>query len=120
MSVLETIILFVFSFLVVLLLHIIIINRGRKNYKEGKKITEIHYLVHKYNLDMRKVKYNNMKWVTTIANSLIVSFTATVVTVVHGIIWQVLVGFVLLIALILPTYEIIGRYYAKIGGKKHE
>ena len=61
MDALETIFLFVFSFLLVMLLHILIINRGRKTYKEGKKITEIHYLVHKFNLDMRKVKYNNMQ-----------------------------------------------------------
>ena len=118
MDALETIFLFVFSFLLVMLLHILIINRGRKTYKEGKKITEIHYLVHKFNLDMRKVKYNNMKWVTTIVNSLIVSFTATVVSIINGIVWQILVGFVLLIALIIPTYEIIGRHYAKKGAKK--
>ena len=99
MSILETVIFFIFAFIVVLLLHILIINRGRKTYKEGKKITEINYLVYKYKLDMRKIKYNDLKWATTIANSLI--------------------GFALLVILILPTYEIIGRHYQKIGGKEN-
>lgn len=120
MSVLEMILFFVFSFIIVFLLHILIINRGRKTYKEGKKITEIHYLVYKYKLDMRKIKYNSLKWATTIANSLIVAFAATVVSIVNGLLWQILIGFALLVILILPTYEIIGRHYQKIGGKKSE
>lgn len=120
MDILEVIFLFIFSFVVVLLLHILIINRGRKTYKEGKKLTEINYLANKYKLDMRKVKFNNLKWTTTIANSLIVSFTATIVSIIDGIVWQILLGFVLLITLIIPTYEIIGRHYQKIGGKSNE
>ena len=119
MSILETVIFFIFAFIVVLLLHILIINRGRKTYKEGKKITEINYLVYKYKLDMRKIKYNDLKWATTIANSLIVAFSTTVISVIHGIVWQILIGFALLVILILPTYEIIGRQYQKIGGKEN-
>ncbi len=119
MSILETVIFFIFAFIVVLLLHILIINRGRKTYKEGKKITEINYLVYKYKLDMRKIKYNDLKWATTIANSLIVAFSTTVISVIHGVVWQILIGFALLVILILPTYEIIGRHYQKIGGKEN-
>lgn len=118
MSILETVLFFIFAFIIVLLLHILIINRGRKTYKEGKKITEIHYLVYKYKLDMRKIKYNSLKWATTIANSLIVAFATTVVSIINGIVWQILIGFVLLVILILPTYEIIGRHFQKKGGKK--
>ena len=40
MSILETVLFFIFAFIIVLLLHILIINRGRKTYKEGKKITD--------------------------------------------------------------------------------
>lgn len=119
MDILETILFFIFSFVVVLLLHILIINKGRKTYKEGKKITEINYLVNKFNLDMRKIKFNNLKWATTIANSLIVAFTATIVCIIKSVVWQILIGFVLLIALIIPVYEILGRHYAKKGGKNN-
>lgn len=118
MSILETLFFFIFAFLLVLALHILIINRGRKNYKEGKKITEIHYLVYKYDLDMRKIKYNNLKWTVTVANSFIVAFTATIVSVIDGMLWQLLFGFVLLVVLIIPIYAIIGRHYKKIGGKE--
>ena len=120
MNYLELLLLFVFAFSIVMLIYIFFINRGRKEYKEGKKITEIEFLVKKYNLDMRKVKYNKLKWTVTIVNSFIVASTSTIISVIDSPVWQILVGFIILFALIFAIYEIIGRLFARKGSKNNE
>jgi len=120
MNYLEMLIFFIFSFLVIMAIYVFIINKKRKVYQDGKNTNEIHYIVHRFNLDMRKVNYNKLKWTVTITNSFIVAFSATVVSVIDGIGWQMLIGFVMLILLIFSIYEIIGRIYARKGGKDNE
>ncbi len=120
MSYLELLVFFIFSFLIIMAVYVFIINRKRKVYQEGKNTNEIHYLVYRFKLDMRKVNYNKLKWTVTIANSFIVAFSATVVSLIDGIGWQMLIGFIMLVLLIFSIYEIIGRTYAKKGGKNNE
>ena len=110
---------FVFAFLLVFLTYVLIINRKRKEYTAGKKFTEVNYIVNKFKLDMRKVKYKKLLWITTIANSFIVAATSTLVINVDGFVWQLLVGFVILLLLTFVIYEIIGRIL-KRKGKKDE
>lgn len=117
---LEKLIFFMTAFVIILLIYIFIINKKRKVYTDGKKQTEINYIVKRFDLDMRKVNYNHLKWTITITNSFIVAFASTVVSMLHGLGLQILVGFVLLIMLIFSLYEIIGRIYARKGSKKHE
>ncbi len=107
---------FVISYLVLFLIYVLIINRKRKTYTEGKKNLEIYYIVNKFNLDMRKVKYNKLKWALTIINPLIMSFTFIVVINIKNMFLALIIGFLVMMALIYSIYEIIGR----ICKKKYE
>ena len=104
---------FVSSYLVLLLIYIFIINNKRKVYNEGKKYLEVKYIVNKFNLDMRKVKYNNLKWTLTFINPLIMSITFIIVINIKNSFLSMIVGFLVMMALIYSIYEIIGRIYKK-------
>ena len=118
MNLVESIIFFLISFIVVFLIYIIFINKKRKEYKEGKKVTEINYLVKRFNLDLRKIKYKKIKWLVTIINSFIVALVSSIVIIIDSFLLQLLVGFILLILLTYSLYEITGRIL-KIKGEKN-
>ena len=100
---------FFISYIVFLLIYILIVNRKRKVYKEGKKQAEISYIINKFNLDMRITKYNTLKWILTFINPLIISITYIIVTNVESIVLGSIVGFLIMILLVYSSYEIIGR-----------
>lgn len=104
---------FVVSYLILFLIYVFVINKRRTVYKDGKKYLEINYIVNKFNLDMRKIKYNNLKWTLTFINPLIMSITFIVVINVKNTILSLVIGFLVMMALIYSIYEIIGRIYKK-------
>lgn len=110
---------FTIVYIIFLLIYIFIINRKRKDYTNAKKQTEIYYIVNKFKLDMRKTKYNTLKWAVTFINPLIISITFIIVTNIKSYIIGILVGFITLLLLVYSCYEIIGRYLKKKEGKKN-
>lgn len=110
---------FFISYIVFLLIYILIVNRKRKVYKEGKKQAEISYIINKFNLDMRVTKYNTLKWILTFINPLIISITYIIVTNVESIVLGSLVGFLIMILLVYSSYEIIGRLLKRKEERKN-
>lgn len=110
---------FTIVYIIFLLIYIFIINRKRKDYTNAKKQAEIYYIVNKFKLDMRKTKYNTLKWAVTFINPLIISITFIIVTNIKSYIIGILVGFITLLLLVYSCYEIIGRYLKKKEGKKN-
>lgn len=110
---------FFISYIVFLLIYILIVNRKRKVYKEGKKQAEISYIINKFNLDMRITKYNTLKWILTFINPLIISITYIIVTNVESIVLGSIVGFLIMILLVYSSYEIIGRLLKRKEERKN-
>lgn len=110
---------FFISYIVFLLIYILIVNRKRKVYKEGKKQAEISYIINKFNLDMRITKYNTLKWILTFINPLIISITYIIVTNVESIVLGSLLGFLIMILLVYSSYEIIGRLLKRKEERKN-
>lgn len=108
---------FAVLFIVVYLVYVLFINRKRKEYKEGKKTSEIHFFIAKYNLDMRKTEYKKVLNVLTLINSFILAFTSTVVINIESFMFGLLVGFVIIMVLIYSLYEIAGRYFKRKENK---
>ena len=100
---------FVISYLIIFLIYVLIINRKRKTYKEGKKAVDINYLIKKFNLDLNKINYKTIKWITTFINPLIISFTFVIVINIESFTLGLIIGFIIMLALIYSIYEIIGR-----------
>jgi len=121
-------ILFGILFVIIFLVDFLVIKRGylkktngsKKGRKSKKKknneLTEISYLISKFNLDKEKLPLNKVLIVISLINALIISFVAIMVIVINiHIILQLIIGFILLIALIYALYEILGRYLVKKG-----
>ncbi len=108
--IINSLIYFGISFILIFLIYVIFINRKRKEYTQGKNQIDINYVIQKFNLDMRKTKYKTLKWVISIVNSFIISFTFTIIVNINGkYIIKLLIGFVILFILIYSIYEIAGR-----------
>lgn len=104
---------FISSYILILLLYVLVINRKRKVYSEGKKDLEIYYLVNKFKLDMRRVKYKTLKKIMTFVNPFIMSLTFIVVINIKNFFLSLLIGFIVMMLLIYSLYEIIGRSLKK-------
>lgn len=89
--------------------------------KQYKKIGEYNYLMMKFHLDGTKLILRKMLLWFSLMDALIIAFVTTFITMLDiGIMWQLLIGFVLLFALIYAIYEIYGRSLVKKGYQKRE
>ena len=110
----------------------ILFKKKSKNVKSKKKskktpnkkdiqFGEINYLIGKFNLDKKKIDYKSTILWTAVINAFIISLVSTVISAIPAhIIWQLLVGFVLIFGLIYALYEIYGRILVKKGWGKNE
>ena len=108
---------FAFSFIITFMLYVLFINRKRKSYNSKKSLKEIDFLVNRFNLDTNIIKFNTLKWIVTITNSLIISVTFVIVANIESFAVGLLVGFVIMLMLVYACYEIIGRFLKKRGEK---
>lgn len=118
MELLYSLIYFAITFLLVLLIYIVFVNRKRKNVKTEGAFTEPSYLIKRFNLDTRKVSYKKLMWTTTFVNAFIIGLVASLVINLNKLVIQLIVGFVLLLVLEFVFYEIIGKIYVKKGYQK--
>ena len=119
-GIITLIIVFIVDYFLILLPKCKIIN-GKKTKKKDKKvyIVELQYLINRFNLDIKKIDLDYViKWIAFI-NAFIIALTSSVIMLIPWhMIFQLLVGFVLLLGLIYSLYEIYGRHLVKKGWKK--
>ena len=96
------------TFLICLLLN----KRKLKKNKKGR-IGEVNYLI-------RKIDYKKITTLVSLTNAFIIAFVCTVICIIPvKLIWQMLIGFVMLFILIFLFYELIGKMCLKKGWKKN-
>ena len=104
-----------------LLIFVITYWMNLNNYKKRKytSIGELNYLLKKFNLDRKKLPVRKMLLVFSLLDAFIMAFTASFITSLPvNTVFQMLIGFVLLFALIYALYEIYGRHLVKKYKKK--
>lgn len=97
-----------------------------KNGKKGKKEKKFKYtnegklMIIRYNLDEKKVDYQELlKW-TSFGNALVISLTCTIISNIPlAMYFQLAIGFIILFGLIYSIFEIIGRHLNKKWGKEN-
>lgn len=90
-------------------------KKGKKKNKDNE-LLELSYLVVKFNLDKTKLPLNSLLVIISLFNAFIISLVAVVVIIINiNIILQLIIGFILLLALIYSMYELLGRYLVKKG-----
>ena len=103
---------FCITFLVVYMIYYFVSIRKAK--KDMKKLpVEVRYLILYYNIDIKKIQYRNFLNTIAMVGSFDVAFTATIVCLFEGPIWQLLFGFVFIVPIIIISFMLVGKYYQK-------
>ncbi len=103
-------------FIIVFLFYFLLLNRIKLKKQNYNKIGEINYLIKKFKLDPKKINYQATANIVALINAFIISFTCVAITIFEmKLMWQLLIGFVLLFSLIYSIYEIYGRILVKKG-----
>ena len=83
----------------------------KKNKKNKKNLVEISYLTSRFSLKLTKEDISKMIIPIVMINTFIIIFTWVFIDLLPiNFFWQLLVGFVLVVALIYAIYEIYGRH----------
>ena len=112
----------VLFFLVVFLI-VFVVNylTSVKKIKKRKKLELVDYVVVRFKFSSKKIKARKMVLTISLINAFIISSVATCITMLDiSFIWQFMIGFVLVFALIYSLYEIYGRYLVKKGYGKED
>ncbi|MCI8394762.1 MAG: hypothetical protein HFH86_04720 [Bacilli bacterium] len=105
-------------FFVIIFIVYFFLLRFKVKQKNYQSFGEMNYLIRKFHLDVTKMSYWKVIIPISFINAFIISFVATFVMMISmSMIWQLLCGFVLLMALIYSIYEIYGRHLQKKYGK---
>ncbi len=118
----EELVLFILSFILVLIVYEIFIvtpakrrksKRGRKS--KDKEVLEVLYLVKRYRLDLEKVNYNQLLQIVAITSSLDISIICSLIMLFDNFIIRILVGGLSIVLVLLISYHIVYLFYKKKG-----
>ena len=113
----EDLFVFMVSFIIIFIVNIIIyiINRRKKKLN---KMKELDILASRFNLSRKKLDANKLGLIFALVNSLIIALVGTFCTMIDvSMIYQLIIGFAALMALIIIFYSIIGFILKKKEGK---
>lgn len=109
---------YVIAYILVFILYFFIFVRKKTKYEKNKVPVEFYYLVSLYRLDQKKINYKNFIYATAFINTFIIVTTYIIITrLLDKLVWQVLLGIVIIVLLIIICYGLLGRYYQKRGNK---
>lgn len=108
---------FIGTFIIVYLFYLFLNVIGKnKKYNPNRVPQELAFLIRKYRLDMKKISYKKIMNQIGIMCSFDIAFTATFIfCFVKNIYLSILVGAIMLIPLIIITFDLLGKYYVKKG-----
>lgn len=118
----EELILFVMCFVLVYIIYqlfVIIPAKKRKNDRSRKnkdrEVFEIKYLIAVYNIDLSKIKYEQLLQICALVSSFDISIGVYFVSLAKHFWTEMLFGFLSVIISILITYHLIYLFYKKKG-----
>ena len=123
----EELVLFIMCYIVVLIFYeLYIVKRAKKSKddntkskKKAKAPVEILYLKSKYDLDMKKVDYNQLLQIVALVSSFDISVIVSVMSLIPNFFVKLVVGFVLIFLMVYISYYFVYLFYKKKGMVKH-
>jgi len=111
----------ILSVMVFVVTFIVILVNGHKKIKKSKyeKLWFFGYIIGKFKLDKKKIKYKRMNLELSFINAIMMSFVTFAVLIIPlGRLWIFLIAFLIMFPLIYAVYEIYGAYLIKKGWRK--
>ena len=115
---LEVLIDFLVIFVLVCLFYLLFINRSKKDFNKLKPNDFIRMFVLKYDIDIDRINYNFMINLIAVINSFIIAITSAIIIKIEGLIWSLIVCFVLLFILVFVLFDLAGKYIKKTETKE--
>ena len=116
--------LFIFTFIVTLIFYeLFVVSKTKKKIANGvkvKDIVEIRYLVNRYNLDMKKIDYNQLLQLVVLLSSFDISIVISIMLLINNFVLEIIFAFVGIIISILLSYHLIYLFYKKKGMIKND
>lgn len=109
----KEVVIFVLFFILVYGMYYLFVITRKKKVDKFYQSTEVQYLEMRYHIDLKKVPVTKLARTLALANALIISLTAILAGMFGNLILQLVGGFILLVALILIFYHLVGKYYQK-------
>lgn len=111
---------YVIAYILVFVLYFFIFVRKKTKYNKDKVPVEFYYLISLYKLKQKDINYKNFIYASAFINTFIIVTTYIIITrLLDKLVWQILVGVVIIVLLIVICYGLLGRYYQKRGKKKN-
>ena len=111
---------FIIAYVIVFILYWLLFVRKKTTYNKNMVPVEFYYLVSLYKLNQKKINYKVFVYLTAFINSFIIVFTYIIISrLLNKWIWQLLIGIVIIVLMIIICYGILGRIYQKKGMKKN-
>ena len=115
----QQLILFLLSFLFILVIYeIFIVSKAKKNEKkkiENKQPVEVKYLMAKYKLNLKKINYHELLHVCALVSSFDMALIVSLAHLFENSFLQILLILVLVVPVILVSYHIVYLIYKKRG-----
>lgn len=113
-------ILFVLTFIFVLIIYeIFVVSKTKKRKAKGednnREPIEIVYLSKRYNIDLDKVNYNQLLQIISLVSSLDIAIVVSFIMIPKNFILAILIGFVSCIGSIILSYHLVYLFYKKKG-----
>lgn len=111
---------YVIAYVLVFILYFLIFVRKKTKYNKNKVPVEFYYLISLYRLNQKEINYKKFIYATAFINTFIIVTTYIIISrLLNKWLWQLLLGIVIIVLLIIICYGILGRYYKKRGKKKN-
>ena len=105
---------FIIIYIILIIIYYLIFGLKYRKYEKNKLPMEITYLKKIYNINIVKDNYKKYHLICIFNNCFIMTFVYAIITnLVKGFVWQLLIGFILLMLLIIISYGLIGRITSK-------
>ena len=115
----QELILFILSFLFILVIYeIFVVAKARKNEKkkkDNKFPAEVKYLISKYKFDLKKINYHRLLHVCALVSSFDMALIVTLAMIVENYLLQLVIIVVLVIPVIIVSYHLVYLCYKKKG-----
>ena len=112
-------ILFILSFLFILVIYeLFIVAKAKKNEKkkkDSKQPIEVKFLITKYKFDLKKIDYHKLLHVCAVVSSFDMALIVTLAMLFENYLLQLLIVLVLVFPVILISYHFVYLVYKKRG-----
>lgn len=103
----------IITFICIYTLYLFFVIYRKKSFMHFKNMTEVRFLVAKYQLNLGKMNLKSLAHIIALTNSFLISITVFIVSIIDHFVLKIIIAMGIMIPLILFFYALIGRYYKK-------